>query len=195
MKDVILGWGAAIALLSVSPGAHAQISDSLQLGTHAPVTLSESQEASGDTIITDSINFEATGLLENPPHFDLFTIPLTEPGSTQISDFVDADLSIVSVVNPDTGILRLEVDLISDAEGTGLPPDPEALAPLPETGGPQDLTADFAVAFRVSELPSIIVMSDLEAVPESSTWTMMLIGFAGLGYAAWRTRGGFGLAA
>jgi len=67
MKDVILGWGAAIALLSVSPGAHAQISDSLQLGTHAPVTLSESQEASGDTIITDSINFEATGLLENPP--------------------------------------------------------------------------------------------------------------------------------
>jgi hypothetical protein len=33
------------------------------------------------------------------------------------------------------------------------------------------------------------------AVPESSTWAMMLLGFAGLAFAGWRARGGFRLAA
>jgi hypothetical protein len=33
------------------------------------------------------------------------------------------------------------------------------------------------------------------AVPEPSTWAMMLLGFAGLGFAGWRARGGFRLAA
>jgi hypothetical protein len=33
------------------------------------------------------------------------------------------------------------------------------------------------------------------AVPEPSTWAMMLIGFAGLGFAGWRARPGFRLAA
>jgi hypothetical protein len=32
-------------------------------------------------------------------------------------------------------------------------------------------------------------------VPEPSTWAMMLVGFAGLGFAGWRARGGFRLAA
>ena len=33
------------------------------------------------------------------------------------------------------------------------------------------------------------------AVPEPSTWAMMLLGFAGLAFAGWRARGGFRLAA
>jgi hypothetical protein len=32
------------------------------------------------------------------------------------------------------------------------------------------------------------LFSQIYSVPEPSTWVMMLIGFAGLGYAGWRQR-------
>ena len=47
-----------------------------------------------------------------------------------------------------------------------------------------------ASAMSVSNL-----FSSIYSVPEPSTWAMMLIGFAGLGYAGWRRRSKLGVAA
>ena len=61
----------------------------------------------------------------------------------------------------------------------------------------QDLTSDLNTAFGLTtSLPTIQVTSDVEGVPEPSTWAMMLLGFAGLGFAGYRrARGGFRFAA
>ena len=50
--------------------------------------------------------------------------------------------------------------------------------------------ADFSVANQINDMGlDAVSVSASSAIPEPSTWAMMLIGFAGLGYAAYR-RGG-----
>ena len=67
-------------------------------------------------------------------------------------------------------------------------------ATFTETGGPQDVSAVFGLAEG-----SIIIQSDVETgtgsggattngVPELSTWAMMLLGFAAVGFLAYRRR-------
>jgi hypothetical protein len=54
----------------------------------------------------------------------------------------------------------------------------------PKRGGVQDLSPDFTNLFDLNTpLPAILVMSD---VPEPSTWAMLLLGFAGLGFLGYR---------
>jgi hypothetical protein len=51
------------------------------------------------------------------------------------------------------------------------------------------LTVTFNNASDWNISPQVsFVVTDAPAVPESSTWAMMLLGFAGLGFAAYRGR-------
>ena len=83
----------------------------------------------------------------------------------------------------------------SDDDAGGLPALPTGVTPMffVETGGSQDVTALLVASAAASgfSFPSNITIqaqSDApEAVPEPSTWVMMLLGVAGLGYAAYRT--------
>jgi hypothetical protein len=82
----------------------------------------------------------------------------------------------------------------SDADPGGLPALPTGVTPmfLSETGASQDVTALLGASATASgfSFPSnITVQAQSDApeavVPELSTWAMMLMGFVGLGYAAY----------
>ena len=77
---------------------------------------------------------------------------------------------MTAVIAPAHGILRFEV------EGYGFgdlpPPDVADSAPIVPVGPIGTTVANVALGAT--------------AVPEPSTWAMLLIGFAGLGYAGWR---------
>ena len=83
----------------------------------------------------------------------------------------------------------------SDSEPGGLPPIPVIPGVTPqflvETGGIQQVTAQLALSAG-GNFPSNItvqVQSDVTAaVPEPSTWAMMLLGFLGLGFAFRQSR-------
>jgi hypothetical protein len=38
------------------------------------------------------------------------------------------------------------------------------------------------------DLPVVTLVSSVTSIPEPSTWVMMLLGFAGLGYVGYRSR-------
>jgi hypothetical protein len=42
------------------------------------------------------------------------------------------------------------------------------------------------LVYSASAVPEAALVGEGSAVPEASTWAMMLLGFAGLGYAAFR---------
>ena len=56
--------------------------------------------------------------------------------------------------------------------------------------GPTETLSFLATGTGGAALPPFALLDgvDVEAVPEPSTWAMMLLGFAGLGYAGFRTR-------
>jgi len=56
-----------------------------------------------------------------------------------------------------------------------------------ETASPLDVTQDLLSAAAIAAGFTATFQSDLDAaVPEPTTWAMMLLGFAGLGYAGYR---------
>jgi hypothetical protein len=180
MKNELALSAAAIALLLASVGAHAGVgfdSDTLTVG---PVTvgLGESLEPGTQASATD---IALSGL--GPQFIGTHTITLTDPGTTDISDIVSA--TIHGITGQDG--LFLDVTLTSDAE-TPLLSTGEAS--FVETGKPQDLTGIFGGLFGTEDLflPTIQVTSDVSDVPEPSTWAMMLLGLAGIGYAGYRAR-------
>jgi hypothetical protein len=161
--------------------AVAQTSDSLQVGSLPASTLSDSDESGGKLTLLQSVAISEPG--QSITGFA--SILLTEPGDPSvISDIVSAGIDVAQP--PATGF-TLNVFLTSDTGnglifGGGTP----IVESIPETGGVQDLSAAFTDFFDLdTSLPAINVMS-VEEVPEPSTWAMMLIGFAGLGYAAYR---------
>jgi hypothetical protein len=112
-----------------------------------------------------------------------FAIFLTEPGSTALSDVVSA-----TITGSPAGGFFLDVKLRSDGS-IPLITALTAFETIPETGAVQDLTNAFTGQFDLdNSLPTIQVTSDVSDVPEPSTWAMMMLGFAGLGYAGYRGR-------
>src|SRR5438046_2987131 len=149
------------------------VSDTLQVGTAPVATLNESRE---DVFISQSATFsEGTG--QNITGTQ--TIILTEPGTQTISDIVTATIGPVDgtacgllfdgPVGGTTASFCLQVTLQSDSEGSFLLDPPATF--LAETGGVQDLTANFETLFGLNSgtLPSIKVSSDIEAVPEPAS--------------------------
>jgi hypothetical protein len=130
----------------------------------------------------DAINFGPIAV--NPITQD-FQVTLTEPGSgvpAAVSDFVNVDPLFFVDPNGQTLLTGLDVTLVSD----NVVPLPVSFgnAVIQETGGWQNLDPliknfygwDFTI-------PAVNVMSD---VPEPSTWAMMALGFASLGFVGYR---------
>ena len=57
-------------------------------------------------------------------------------------------------------------------------------------GATSEMLSFLAVGTPANNLPPFALLDGvtLTAVPEPSTWAMMLVGFSGLGYAAYRRR-------
>jgi hypothetical protein len=184
VKNAFVSTGAVVALLLTSVGAPAVAavaSDVLQVGTEAPADIVEGVEPGGVGVeipITEP-GQSVTGTE---------TILLDEPGTSSISDIVQAIIS-----NSAEGFF-LTVNLTSDGE-TPLTFGGPVFESIPETGAVQDLTDDFTDAFDLNtSLPTITVMSDIDGVPEPSTWAMMLVGFGLLGLVGMRkTREAIGI--
>jgi hypothetical protein len=189
MKSRRIILGAAIPLSSAlccAPAFAAPCvpSDSLQLGDRPVVSICEGVPegfATGGQAV-DAINFGPIAV--NPITQD-FQVTLTEPGSgvpAAVSDFINVDPLFFVDTNGQTLLTGLDVTLVSDNE---VPlPVSYGNAVLQETGGWQNLDPliknfygwDFTI-------PAVNVMSD---VPEPSTWAMMALGFASLGFVGYR---------
>jgi hypothetical protein len=175
---------AAVALLFTTVSAHAAVafSDTLEVvvgGTTHTLPLPEESGA-----IESGTFMDVPTTLTSLPSTATETIFLTDPGTTDISDIVSATLHNAALA---PGI-QLDLTLTSDDESS-LGSVPPGATSLDETGAAQDLTSTFNGLFDFStgtSLPTIQVTSDADAVPEPSTWAMMLLGFAGLGFASMR---------
>ncbi len=174
---------AASTLLSCAPAfalVAPALSDWLQLGDQPKVYLYESQETAVLNPISDVIYFAPiSGVF---PNF-VDQITLTEPDSTAVSDYINVDpIYTYNSDNVPVTLYGLNVTLVSDNDSK--PWDiGYGNTVLPETGLPQNLTPYIETFYGVTGLPSVVVESD---VPEASTWAMLLVGFAGLGFAARR---------
>jgi PEP-CTERM motif len=115
------------------------------------------------------------GVVDTDPQFTgQWVFALTEPGSSAISD-------VVGVTSLNT------IAFMSDAENglTVFPPGP-FLFTVPETSSPLDVSVLLSPAARDAGF-KVFFQSDVEgAVPEPSTWAMLLLGFAGLGFFGYR---------
>jgi hypothetical protein len=178
VKNTLALSAAAIALLftSMSAAAYAQgPSDSLTVGPFGFADLGEVPGEAARPLPLADVQTTLTSL----PSPATETIFLTDPGTTDISDIVSATLHTSALA---MGIL-LDVTLTSGDESSlgSLSP---GVTSLDETGAAQDLTSTFNGLFDLStSLPTITVTSDLDAVPEPSTWAMMVVGFCLLGLA------------
>jgi hypothetical protein len=171
-----LSSAVALFLTTVTiPAVAAVVSDSLQVGTNI-VSLAEGTEPNlvSTLDIADSQGITGT-----------HTILLTEPGTSDLSDIVTASIDRLAT----TGIFVLTVTMISDTE-TPLTFGGTPFESIPETGAFQNLTSAFTTAFDLNTgaLPIIQVRSDLDAVPEPSTWALMALGFGVLGGAGYWSR-------
>ena len=111
---------------------------------------------------------------------------------THVPDVVEPSALTFSTLNPSTDLV---LNLLNG------PPDPDGgigrhsltldfAAPLTDAGGDINVTglATYFTGLRHQTIDSGTVDAVGVTVPEPSTWAMMLLGFAGLGFAGWRGR-------
>jgi hypothetical protein len=182
----VLSLGAAVALAALSmfgaTAAHAQsatscpggsdpnASDCLQIFNPDGSQLSLLAITEGDELANPGKMWSISGLVDtNPDHVGQW-IALTEPGSSGFSDVVGI---------PTAGALAFVSDPADFSIFT-------IFKTVPETSSKLDVTTDLLSAAAIAAGFTASFQSDLNAVPEPSTWAMMLLGFAGLAYAGWR---------
>ena len=102
------------------------------------------------------------------------TIFFTEHGSS-ISDVLNYNYST------NAGIGTISGYVISDVNGTLPPGQLKKLGIVATETVSEASPRDFSNAFITASF-----QSDVDAVPEPSTWAMMVLGFAGLGFVAFR---------
>jgi hypothetical protein len=178
----ILALGGAAA----APAAHAQsatscpggsdknASDCLQIvqnGTQVSLLAITEGDELGDPNHVWSIG----GVVDTDPQFTgQWVIALIEPGTNAISD-------VIGVTSPNT------IAFMSDAENgsTVFPPGPFQFTPF-ESSGPIDVSILLSPEARQAGFQALF-QSDVEGtVPEPSTWAMLMLGFAALGFIAYR---------
>jgi hypothetical protein len=186
LKIVTLGAAVALAALSVFgvTAAHAQNASSCPGGKDA--TASDCLQINQNDSQVSLIEINQQDELDNPDkrwsisgqvetNLDRVGqwIGLIEPGTDVVSDVVGI---------PTAGVLAF----VSDAT------DFSSFAifkTVTETSSPLDVTGDLLSAADRAAGFTAFFQSDLNAVPEPSTWAMMLLGFAGLGFVAyWKAR-------
>jgi hypothetical protein len=179
-----------IAALVIAPAA-ASAANIMALETGDTATLSGSQfDVSAFTSMSAGETATGSGsFIANVVATGSALLVLTEGAGAPPSDWLQLTYSGAGNTETITAIWH------SDAEPGGLPPIPmiPGVTPqfLAETGGVQQVTAQLFASAN-GNFPSNITFqaqSDIaEAVPEPSTWAMMLIGFLGLGFAFKQSR-------
>jgi hypothetical protein len=143
-----------------------------------PQTTGGNGSVTGEEVQFD-VNFTTPFTLPPGHYFFVPQVELNDPG-----DFLWLSAP-KPIVAPGTPFPSGVTDLQSWTRDAAL--DPDWLRVGTDIVGPIDgVTTTFNAAFS---------LTGVSTVPEPSTWAMMLVGFAGLGFAGWRTRVGFRLAA
>jgi hypothetical protein len=143
--------------------------------------IAEDGEAGGTCFGTIHCTFSSLIGVRSGVHNATFNtaVTLTEPGGGA-SDFI-----VLSAVSTG-GVQSWTLNFFSDPEG-GFPPilvslvGPPTL--VPETGGVQDISGLFLDSdgqTRITPLFNVLVQSDVEPVPEPSTWLLFGSGLAGM---------------
>jgi PEP-CTERM motif len=110
-------------------------------------------------------------------------LEFTIPGHT-FTDLV-FDLQMLKAATTDLTIEAIDgTTLVQSFDLTGLKHDADLNFVLVATGGP--LTEISLLSTSGIKEAKHFEVSGVAAIPEPSTWAMMLLGFAGLGYAAYR---------
>jgi hypothetical protein len=172
-----MGVAQAASIIASEDGDTAILSGSeFDRGTFTSTSAGESATGSG-------------GFLANATATGSALVVLTEGVGGPASDWIELTYSGAGIRRTE----RITANWNSDSETGALPAIPVIPGVttqfLAETGGSQDVTALLGTSAG-GNFPSNItirVQSDaVEAVPEPTTWAMLLIGFAGLGFVAYR---------
>jgi PEP-CTERM motif len=138
------------------------------------------------TTETDSITFNLTGLSVSGLTGSPATASNISEGGTFTAKYTGSELGCAAGdgVSPSSG--NTDCLVWNGAANTY-----NGSATYSETlSNGQTLTVTFnnATDWDITPTVSFTVTGDVTAVPEASTWAMMLLGFAGLGYAGFRSR-------
>jgi hypothetical protein len=173
-------WIAAlVAGLAVSAPAKAMtyLTGVVPLGS-ASQAVTDSPLVLGDAV-DDFLTFQTAAPLELVSS----SIAVVELGSIQLQS---VQFRLEDITNPFSRIV------LESANGTGMTPlESFALAPILLSEGHQYRFAVVGVTFGTSAIYSITTFGGvpaIQAVPEPSSWAMMLIGFAGVGFMAYRRK-------
>jgi hypothetical protein len=189
---------AACATASVSVYEAAGFSCNVGPVTFSDITVGSTTSGSGVVTLSDfsPFTFVDDGVTEFGLHLSFASNTGTSPGS-------QADVSLEFNVSGAPSLTDAFATFAGTTTGTGT----DDLSEVLSNGVSLTLHAPGATSAMFSAVPSLSVIKDqsdfagsagsadssiignafsVTAVPESSTWAMMVVGFAGLGYAGWR---------
>jgi len=121
----------------------------------------------------------------------LHTSPTTMSLDSYFSgNLVPAGWSITETTWLDDANVRYGMGMLlaTDTFGPGGPYASPAFPSLPASASPYSLTEEYAITWtgKGSVLSTEKIVGSIAAIPEVSTWGLMVIGFAGLGFAGFR---------